>query len=351
MNNIVEAASSAINGVTNPSRRALRVIVFGSPEFSVPTLQRLVDLPDVSVELVVTQPDRRAGRGRKVVAPPMKRAALELGLPVYQPASFRRPGDRRPLEEMHPDLFVVAAYGLIFGPRTLAIPRFGCLNIHASLLPRYRGASPIAAAIAMGDDVTGVSLMRMDAGLDTGPVLASVKTPVLEKDTTETMTRRLAEAGGQLLGECLLDYVGGRLLPRPQPQSGASLTRPMEKHDGLIDWSRSASELEQHVRAMWPWPRAWTTGCEMSFQIHGATVLESASGVPPGFIVDVADFTVVTGDGLLRLDTVQGSGGRQLSGRQFLAGRPDLIGSRLGGARSDHFGMPLVVELADASSR
>lgn len=299
----------------------MRIVFFGTPAFAVPSLRRLADHPAVEIPLVVTQPDRPAGRGRATQRSPVGIAADALGAPTYQPASLRDPASRAPLD-IGADLFVVAAFGLIFGPKTLALPRLGCLNLHASLLPRFRGASPIAAAILAGDAVTGVTLMRMEVGLDTGPMLASTPESLRDDDTTETLADRLAVLGADLLPALLPDAAACIALAAPQPGRGASLTRPLAKADGWLDWRRSAGELERHVRAMWPWPRAWTTVGDAPVQVHRASVVWESSGSPPGRVV-AADSTlsVACGEGALRLDVVQPASGRPMAGAVFAAGR------------------------------
>ncbi len=309
----------------------MRIVYFGTPAFAVPPLRRLAAEPWADLVLVVTQPDRPAGRGRRIERSAVGSAADGLGLPVYQPASLRDPAARRPLADARADLFLVAAFGLIFGPKTLALPPLGCLNLHASLLPRYRGASPIPAAILSGDDRTGVTLMRMAPGLDTGPIVAGAEEPILPDDTSSSLTARLADLAARLAAETLPGYAAGALTPTPQESAGASLTRPLVKADGWLAWERPALELERRIRALWPWPRAWTTVAAATVQVHRATVVPSAVGTPPGTVLDArSSLTVACGRDALRLDTVQPAGGRAMSGRDFAAGQRLVAGARVG---------------------
>ena len=308
-----------------------RIVFMGTPEFAVPALERLASRPDVSVCLVVSQPDRPAGRGRKLVSPPVTVAAEGLGLPVLQVSTLRDPEARRRIVEVRPDLVVVAAFGMILGRWILALPARGCVNVHASLLPKYRGASPIAAALAMGETMTGVSLMRMDAGLDTGDVLARVEVGIRPDDTAESLGRRLAVAGAELLDAELGAIVSGRAVAVPQGP-GATMTRPMVKDDGWLDFRRSAHELERHVRAMWPWPRAWTTMPDgQRLQIHRAAVVEGREG-EPGMVVreENRQILVATGAGALWVQRVQFAGGRPLDGHALLSHPALVSGIRLG---------------------
>ncbi|MGI9252426.1 MAG: methionyl-tRNA formyltransferase, partial [Thermomicrobiales bacterium] len=293
-----------------------RVVYFGTPAFAEPTLRRLAADPAFEIVLVVSQPDRPAGRGQKLESPPVARAARELGLHLYQPASLRTAEARQPLVDARADLFVVAAFGLIFGKNTLAIPRLGCVNLHASLLPAYRGASPILTAIAEGESETGVTLMRMDAGLDTGDIISSIAAPVTTTDTTESLAAVLAAAGAELAASELPRFARGELRARPQP-GGATITRMQTKDDGWIDWSRPATDLERHVRAMWPWPRAWTTLGERVIQVHRAAVAEGGAALPGSVISRKGALIVQCGDGALALETVQSAGKGAMAGAAF----------------------------------
>lgn len=309
----------------------IRVVYFGTPTYAVPALGALAADPRYEVVLIVTQPDRPAGRGNRVSPSPVKTCAGELGIPVYQPASLRDESARRPLAEARADLFVVAAYGLIFGARTLALPRFGCLNLHASLLPAYRGASPVAAAILSGDAVTGVSLMVMEQGLDTGPVVDRITVPILSSDTTESLTATLAEAAAALVVPSAEAYFRGARLAEPQDGSHATLVRQLVKADGWIDWGASAVELDRHVRAMWAWPRAWTTFREEPLQIHAAAPLQEKLGALPGsLIVDDLALRVACGVGSLRLITVQPAAAKPMPGLAWAIGKRLRPGDRLG---------------------
>lgn len=311
----------------------IRVVFFGTPEFAVPTLEALATDRTFRVVTVVTQPDRPSGRGRRTEASAVKRSADALQIPVYQPSTLRDSASRRPLEEMDADLFVVAAFGLIFGPKTLAIPRVACVNLHASLLPHYRGASPISAAILAGEDRTGVSLMVMAHGLDTGPVIAAVSEEIRPDDTVASLMPRLAARAAALTVEALPPFVGGEISAEPQ-QSGATLTRPLTKADGWLDLDLSAEHLERQVRAMWPWPRAWTSFGDYALQVHQAAALPQGSGDAPGTVRIVGSTpSIACGRGQLRLDLVQFPGSRAVSGPEAVRARRLRDGDVLNGMR------------------
>jgi methionyl-tRNA formyltransferase len=296
----------------------VRVVFFGTPPYAVPALTALADDERFAVELVVTQPDRPAGRGKMLTPPAVKVEAQRQGLPVYQPSTLRDAASRQPLVDAGADLFVVAAFGLIFGEKTLGIPRIAPVNLHASLLPAYRGASPISAAILNGDAETGVSLMVMERGLDSGPVIAKRVIPIDPHATTQSLTRELALVGASLLVDEIEAFVRGDLVPVSQPAGGVSLVRSLTKADGEIDWSLSAIEIERHVRAMWPWPRAWTRFGDATVQVHAAAVNE-ASDLNPGRIDVTRESVVVgTGSGTLSLQTVQFPGKNPLDRRALV---------------------------------
>lgn len=316
-----------------------RVVYFGTPTFAEPALRSLAADDRYDVRLVVTQPDRPAGRGKKLEASPVKRAAEELGVPVYQPETLRAADVRQRLAMEDTDLFVVAAYGLIFGKKVLDLPRMACVNLHASILPKYRGASPISAAILSGDSETGVTLMVMEPGLDTGPIIAVRTCAIAPDDTTESLTGRLAEVGAALAVEELSRFAAGEINPKPQP-AGATVTRPLVKADGWLDWSQPAERLEARVRAMWPWPRAFTTigGDDerppVTLQVHRTEVAETpeeSQDAAPGTVIALGrQVGVVTGDGTLRLVTVQLPGGRPVEAASLLSGRKLTLGDVLG---------------------
>lgn len=297
----------------------MRVVYFGSPEFAVPTLEALVASEQFEIALVVTQ-------GAKGPSP-VERSARSLDLPIYKPEMLRDAASRQPLVEAGADLFVVAAFGLIFRPRTLDIPRLGAINIHPSLLPKYRGASPIMAAIEEGDRETGVSLMVMDAGIDTGAVVSIERVVVADDDTTESLGARLAKvAAAQVVRDIPL-WVAGGLPAFPQPDVGASLTRPLLKSDGQIDWRRPASEIERHVRAMWPWPRAWTMVDGSPLQVHAARVVaDDIAYLEPGAVLpDRKRIVVACGEGALELRTIEPAGRRAMSAQSYLNGRREPL--------------------------
>lgn len=307
----------------------------GTPDFAVPGLRALCENAaqhNWEVVAVVTQPDRPSGRGKKVVASPVKQDALAQGLPILQPVSLRKePAAVAELRDLEPDLFVVAAYGQILRKEVLAIPTHGPINVHASLLPAYRGASPITAALLDGLDETGISIMLMDEGMDTGPVLAQAKMPIVPDDTAATLGARLAELGAQLLVATLPAWLAGQITPIPQSElpGEPSLCRLIHKEAGEIDWQQPAVLIERMTRAYAPWPSAYTTWRGERFKIWQAEVVEGKA--EPGVVVPKGDGVAVgTGDGLLRLVTVQPAGKRQLDIRSFLNGAPDFVGSRLG---------------------
>ncbi len=312
-----------------------RIIFMGTPEFAVPSLRALHEQatqPTYAVVAVVTQPDRPAGRGKKVIASPVKQYAMAQGLPVLQPHNLRKePAMVDALRALAPDLLVVAAYGQILRKAVLALPTHGPINLHASLLPAYRGASPITAALLDGLTETGISMMRMDEGLDTGPVIAQAKIAIAPQDTTATLSQRLAEVGAQLLLATLPAWLAGTLTPTPQNQLPGEVShcRQLKKEDGQIDWQQSAGVIERMTRAYAPWPSAYTTWRGETFKIWTAEVVDGQA--EPGLIVQTAAGPAVgTGAGLLRLLTVQPAGKRQMDMRSFLNGAPEFIGSHVG---------------------
>jgi methionyl-tRNA formyltransferase len=307
-----------------------RVVFMGTPNFAVPVLEALTGTHQVVG--VVTQPDRPAGRGRRLTPSPVKQVALDLGFPLSQPRSLRTPEAVAQLAAWEPDVIVVAAFGQILKQDVLDLPPHGCLNVHASLLPRWRGAAPAPAAILAGDFVTGVTIMRMDAGLDTGPILAQREEPIRSDDTRETLENRLARRGAELLVETLPAYLAGDLPPQPQPAEGVTYAGQLRKEDGHLDWSLPAVDLDRRVRAFTPWPGAFTTWQGRRLKVLRSVPLPDWRGnAPPGTALALADgLAVVTGEGALHLEEVQLAGKRPADVAAFLRGQRDLVGSRLG---------------------
>lgn len=307
-----------------------RVVFMGTPEFAVPTLRALDEHHQVVG--VVTQPDSRAGRGRKAVLSPVKQMAVERELALFQPQTLRGMEVVARLAEWRPELIVVAAFGQILPGPVLDLPPYGCLNVHASLLPRYRGAAPIAAAILNGDVATGVTIMRMDEGLDTGPMLAQAACPIAPDDTTGSLTGKLAELGAQLLIETLDGWLGGAIQAHPQDDAQATYCRPLDKDDGLLDWSHPAAYLDRQVRACDPWPGAYTTWQGQRLKVLRARPLPGWRGEgPPGQVQEVGErIVVVTGQGALELLEVQLAGKKPMPAGQFTRGQRDLVGGLLG---------------------
>ncbi|MBB5417033.1 methionyl-tRNA formyltransferase [Paraburkholderia atlantica] len=321
---------------------SLRVIFAGTPEFAAAALAA-IHRAGFAVPLVLTQPDRPAGRGMKLQASPVKRYAQEHGLAVAQPTSLRRAGKYPEeaaagidqLRATPHDVMVVAAYGLILPQEVLDIPRFGCINIHASLLPRWRGAAPIHRAIEAGDAQTGITLMQMDAGLDTGAMISEVRTPISADDTTATLHDRLAEEGAQLIVDALIELErSGKLASTPQPADGVTYAEKIAKHEAALDWRRPAEALARQVRAFDPFPGgAGTLDDGNTVKIWAATAVASpasGSSKTPGTITEVsADGVLVAcGEGALRLTQLQKPGGKRLPVREFLAGSPLVAGQR-----------------------
>ena len=306
---------------TNPARIAF----FGTPPFAVPALGACQAVG--TVVAVVTQPDRPRGRGQHVTPSAVKAEAERAGLPILQPPKLKGTDFAARLAAMRLDVAVVAAYGRILPTDVLSAPRLGCVNVHASLLPRWRGAAPIQWAIASGDAQTGVCLMQMEAGLDTGPVLAVRRTPILAGDTSETLQQRLSELGGAMVREELPRHLAGALTPRPQPAEGVTLARLVEKEDGRLDWARPAVELERRMRAFVPWPGAWTQLGPQLLKIWRAEVVPGA-GQPGTVLATHGMLDVATGEGALRLLELQPEGKRRMTAAEFLSGHRLREGER-----------------------
>lgn len=311
---------------------SLRIVFAGTPEFA-QTALAAIDAAGFPVELVLTQPDRPAGRGMKLQASPVKRYAQEHGMPVAQPTSLRRDGKYpdeavaaiEQLRALAPDVMVVAAYGLILPQEVLDLPRYGCLNIHASLLPRWRGAAPIHRAIEAGDAETGITIMQMDVGLDTGAMILREAEPIGADETTATLHDRMAALGGKMIVDALKQLErDGRLDAEPQPAEGVTYAAKIAKQEAAIDWSRTALALSRQVRAFDPFPGAVATVRETAVKLWHAMPAEGSAGAVPGTVLEVsADAIVIAcGDGALRVTECQKPGGKRLPVREFLAGFP-----------------------------
>lgn len=320
----------------------MSIVFIGTPTFAVPTLRRLV-AQRYDIAAVITQPDQPAGRGRALRQPAVKEAALELGLPVWQPPSLRDGEAVAHLRRLAPEVIVAVAYGQLLRQEVLDIPHRGVLNVHPSLLPRWRGASPVAAAILAGDERTGVTVMLMDAGMDTGPTLAQREVAISPHDTTGSLTAVLAELGADLLAETLPRWLAGAIVPQPQDESRATKCALLRKEDGLLDWALPAEDLWRRVRAYNPWPGAHTYLDGQMLHIWRAWPLDARRDAPPGTIVALMEkerelvaagvgpsvFAVVTGRGMLVVLEAQRAGRRALPADEFLRGMPGLIGRRL----------------------
>ena len=327
---------------------ALRIIFMGTPELSCASLEKLAHDKNFQIVAVVTQPDKPKGRELKPQPSPVKILAQKLNPPVLQPAKARDEKFISELRELKPDLIAVVAYGQILPQAILDLPKSGCLNVHASLLPKYRGASPIQSAILNGETETGVTIMKMDAGLDTGGIPAQARTPILPEDNSQTLHDRLAQLGGELLVETIPDYVAGKIQPEPQPKEGVSYAAKIKKEDGRIDWNLSAQEILNRLRAFTPWPGIFTflkiEQKPQLLKIWKAEIVEEISDrdsalrcpdaaarrpYPGGILLaDKNGIVAVCGEKALRILELQREGGRRLSAQEFLAGNPVNAGEK-----------------------
>jgi len=303
----------------------LRIVFAGTPDFAVPSLRAAAQRGEVVA--VYTQPDRPAGRGRELQASPVKLEALRRGIPALQPESLKSELSRDALRALQPDLMVVVAYGLLLPQRILDIPKFGCWNVHASLLPRWRGAAPIQRAIEAGDSETGVCLMQMEKGLDTGPVLLRQSLAIGDSETGGQLHDRLANLGAQVLADGLgLLRAGIRPVPQPQPEQGTSYAHKLDKAEARLDWTQPADVLARKVRAFNPWPMAEAELSGERVRIHGAVALPFAHGATPGTVLAAGrdGIDVACGEGALRIRVLQRAGGKAITAADYLNARRDL---------------------------
>lgn len=311
----------------------MNLIFCGTPEFAVPTLDRLIR-EKFALQLVVTNPDESSGRGYDLKPPPVKLRALEAGLPVFQPRRLKDQAVRAFLSQYHPDAIVVIAYGHLIPPWMIRLPCLGCINLHASLLPKYRGAAPIPWAIIRGERVTGLTTMRIDAGLDSGDILLQRETPIENHDTSETLAARMSVAGAELMAETLRRLQRGGIQPRPQEHERATLAPILTKEHGRIDWSVAAGEIERRVRGLRPWPGTYTTFRGRNLHIWKAHAIPnptSGEHQPGTLTTEAPGLLVACGQGtLLALDEVQLEGRKRIPAREFANGARLAASERLG---------------------
>ncbi|CAG0964621.1 methionyl-tRNA formyltransferase [Anaerolineae bacterium] len=306
-----------------------RIVFMGTPDFAVPVLDALTQTPH-DVVGVFTRPDQPAGRGKQLHASPIKQLAQERGLAIFQPPTLRQTENVASLRDLAPEVIIVSAYGLILPREVLALPRRGCVNTHASLLPRHRGAAPIAAAILAGDTETGITLMQMDVGLDTGPILAQRAIPIADADTTGTLTPKLARLAADLLIETLPRILASEITPQPQDESRATMFKTIRKEEGLIDWTQSAIEIARRVRAFNPWPSAYTFWNGAQLKILRAYPSSSSANTPPGKVIQRGkEIAIAAGEGVLVLQEIQLAGKRALTIEEFARGQREFVGSKV----------------------
>jgi methionyl-tRNA formyltransferase len=323
----------------------LRIIYIGTPQFAVPALETLIagSKPDLVLQegyeivTVITRPDKPSGRGKEIVYSPVKQLALSHEIPVWQPGSLKRQENIEKLAVYQADLYIVAAFGQILPQAVLDLPHYGALNIHASLLPKYRGVSPISEAILQGDTETGITIMLIDAGVDTGPILLQRAIPIAEDDTTGSLTSKLAVLGARTLVEALPLWVQGKIAPQPQDDRFASYTHMLHKEDGKIDWNRPADVLARTVRAFTPWPGAYTNWGDRLLKIISAHAVQVDTGsearigtVSLSIEHGAQTLTVATGNGLLIIEKLQLEGKKVMNADEFLRGYSHIVGATLG---------------------
>jgi len=313
----------------------MRIIFMGTPEFAVPSLEALLQSDDQVVG-VISQPDRPKGRGHQLVAPPVKLVAERAGIPVVQPLKIRTPEFMQTLSSWKPDLIAVTAFGRILHAPILQLPPMGCVNVHGSLLPKYRGAAPVQWAVINGETETGITTMLMDEGMDTGPMLLQEKLAILPDDTAGTLAPRLAELGGRMLVDTIAQLKAGTLQPTKQVNELATLAPLLKKEDGAMDWAMNATALANRVRGLSPWPGAYTFLGAERWNIWKAVPQSAATTEKPGTIVAVTKLSILvaTGEGLLELQEIQLPNSKRLSVGQFLAGHRVTIGQQFGSATS-----------------
>jgi methionyl-tRNA formyltransferase len=309
----------------------MKIVFMGTPEFAVPSLEALLRSGDQVVG-VVTQPDRPKGRGHQLVAPPVKLVAERAGIPILQPLKIRTPEFLQALSAWQPDLIAVTAFGRILHAPILRLPPMGCVNVHGSLLPKYRGAAPVQWAVINGETETGITTMVMDEGMDTGPMLLQEKLEILPDDTAGTLAPRMAELGGQLLIKTIAQLKAGTLAPKRQDDGQATMAPLLKKEDGLLDWTMNATSLANRARGLSPWPGAYTFFGEERWNIWKAVSIMGATTERPGTIVTVNKqaILVATGEGILEIHEIQTANSKRMSVVQFLAGHRVTAGMQLG---------------------
>jgi len=304
----------------------VRLVFAGTPDFAATALKALLET-DHEVVGVYSQPDRPSGRGRKLTPSPVKQVALDAGIPVFQPQTLKTPEAREQLTALNADVMVVAAYGLILPRAILDIPRHGCLNIHASLLPRWRGAAPIQRAIAAGDRQTGITIMQMDAGLDTGDMLLKLTTPITESDTGGSLHDRLADLGGDAIIDALAGIIEGTLRPTPQDDAQACYASKLSKEEGQIDWTEDATAINRKIRAFNPWPGTYTDAGDLRIRLHESEVIDITSDRHPGTVVARSreGIDIACGLDVLRITRLQLPGSRAQSVNDLINGGKDIL--------------------------
>lgn len=307
----------------------MRIVFMGTPEFAVPSLEALLKSDDQVIG-IVTQPDRPKGRGQVLTSPPIKLIAQREGIPFLQPAKIRVPEFLTALAGWKPDLIAVTAYGRILHSPILTLPPMGCVNVHGSLLPKYRGAAPVQWAVINGETETGITTMLMDEGMDTGAMLLQESLPIFSDDTSGTLAPRLAVLGGRLLVETIARLKAGTITPQPQNHALATLAPPLKKEDGAIDWMTSAISIANRVRGLSPWPGAYTYFGGERWMVWSATAGPAGASAGPGTIIDVTkqSIHVATGDGVLALREIQPANSKRLTVAQYLAGHRVIAGHR-----------------------